>query len=158
MKIRDIMTPEPRTCAPDTTLAAAAGLMWDTDCGILPVVEEGALVGVVTDRDICIALATRNARAATMAVGEVAGRTVWTCGPDEDPRAALVAMNAHRVRRLPVVDAGGTLVGVVSMNDLVLAAGAGAPVRNDEVVDTLKGICAHHLPTPYVVEPGAPTA
>jgi CBS domain-containing protein len=81
MKIRDIMTPEPRTCTPEMTLAAAAGLMWDTDCGILPAVEDGALVGVVTDRDICIALATRNARAAAMKVSDVAGRTVWTCGP-----------------------------------------------------------------------------
>ena len=140
------MTPEPRTCTPETTLAAAAGLMWDTDCGILPVVENGALVGVVTDRDICIALATRNARAAAMKVGEVAGRTVWTCGPDEDPRAALAAMKAHRVRRLPVVDAGGNLVGVISLNDLVLAGGPNAPVRSEDVVDTLHAICAHHLP------------
>lgn len=151
MKIRDIMTPEPRTCTPETTLAAAAGLMWDTDCGILPVVENGALVGVVTDRDICIALATRNARAAAMKVGEVAGRTVWTCGPDEDPHAALAVMEKHRVRRLPVVDVGGNLVGVISMNDLVLAAGPNASVRSHEVVDTLKAICAHHLPAPRVV-------
>jgi len=150
MKIRDIMTPEPRTCTLEMALAAAAGLMWDTDCGILPVVEQGALVGVVTDRDICIALATRNARAATMKVGEVAGRTVWTCGPDEDLHAALAVMERHRVRRLPVVDAGGALVGVISINDLLLAAGPSAPVRNDEVVDTLKGICAHHLPAPKV--------
>lgn len=145
MKIRDIMTPQPRTCTPETTLAAAAGLMWDTDCGILPVVENGALVGVVTDRDICIALATRNARAAAMKVGEVSGRTVWTCGPDEDPRVALATMTAHRVRRLPVVDAGGHLVGVISLNDLVLVGGT-APVRSKDVVDTLRAICAHHLP------------
>ena len=150
MKIRDIMTPDPRTCTPETTLAAAAGLMWDTDCGILPVLENGALVGVVTDRDICIALATRNARAAAMKVGEVAGRTVWTCGPDEDPRAALAVMGQHQVRRLPVVDVGGTLVGMISMNDLVLAAGPGGPVRNDQIVGTLKGICSHHLPAPKV--------
>jgi CBS domain-containing protein len=133
------------------TLAAAAGLMWDTDCGMLPVVENGALVRVLTDRDICIALATRPARAAAMKVGEVAGRTVWTCGPDEDPHVALAAMKTHRVRRLPVIDAGGHLVGVISLNDLVLAAGPAAPVRSDEVVDTLKGICAHHLPAPKAV-------
>jgi CBS domain-containing protein len=151
MKIRDIMTPEPRTCTPETTLAVAAGLMWDTDCGILPVVEDGALVGVVTDRDICIALATRNARAAAMKVREVASRTVWTCSPDEDPRAALAAMKKHRVRRLPVVDTGGSLAGVISLNDLVLAAGTSAPVRNEEVVATLKAICAHHLPASHAV-------
>jgi CBS domain-containing protein len=151
MKIRDIMTPEPRVCTPETTLAVAAGQMWDTDCGILPVVEDGALVRVLTDRDICIALATRPARAAAMKVGEVAARTVWTCGPDEDLHVALAAMKTHRVRRLPVVDARGHLVGVISLNDLVLAAGPDAPVRGDEVVDTLKAICAHHLPAPKAV-------
>ena len=150
MKIRDIMTPEPRTCTPETTLAAAAGLMWDTECGILPVVEHGALVGVVTDRDICIALATRPARAAAMKVRDIAGRTVWICGPDEDAHAALAVMEKHRVRRLPVVDAGGTVVGMISMNDLVLAAGPVAGVRNDSIVDALKSICAHHLPMPKV--------
>ena len=60
MKVRDIMTGEPRTCSPGTNLAAAAELMLDGDCGILPVMEDGKLVGVVTDRDMYIALATRN--------------------------------------------------------------------------------------------------
>lgn len=146
MKIRQIMTPEPRTCHPDMTLAAAAGLMWDTDCGFLPVVENGRLVGVLTDRDISVALAVRSARAADMKVGDIAGRTVWTCRPEDDLRAALAVMKAHRVRRLPVVGTSGAVLGVVSMNDLVLAAGPNAAVRSDEVVETLKAICAHHLP------------
>ena len=63
MKVKDIMTREPRTCTSDTTVAGAASLLWEGDCGILPVVEDGKLVGVVTDRDMYIALATRNARA-----------------------------------------------------------------------------------------------
>jgi len=69
MKVKDLMTREPRTCSPDTTLAAAAHLMWDGDCGILPVVDDGELVGVVTDRDMYIALATQNARASHLRVG-----------------------------------------------------------------------------------------
>ena len=60
MKIKDIMTPQPTTGAPDTSLAAAAELMLDADCGLLPVVEDGKLVGIVTDRDMFIALATRD--------------------------------------------------------------------------------------------------
>ena len=72
MKVKDLMTREPRTCSPDTTLAAAAHLMWDGDCGILPVVDDGELVGVVTDRDMYIALATQNARASHLRVGAVA--------------------------------------------------------------------------------------
>ena len=71
MKIKEIMTGEPRTCSLGTNLAAAAALMLDGDCGILPVVEDGKLVGVVTDRDMYIALATRNTRASEFTVREV---------------------------------------------------------------------------------------
>ena len=142
MKVRELMTAPARTCGPDTTLAVAARLMWDGDCGILPVVDDGELVGVVTDRDMYIALATRNMRASEARVGAVATRRVATCGPDEDVKAALVTMKRARVRRLPVVDGAGTLVGMLSINDLLLAAGAGKPVRNQDVVDALKAICA----------------
>ena len=61
MKIKDVMTPAPVVCAPGTTLAQAAAMMLEADCGLLPVVASDALVGVVTDRDMYIALATRNA-------------------------------------------------------------------------------------------------
>ena len=76
-----------------------------------------------------------------MTVGDVTSRRVWTCAPDDEVQVALDAMKTHRVRRLPVV-ADGSLVGIVSMNDVVLAAGAGKAVRNEEVVDTLRAICA----------------
>jgi CBS domain-containing protein len=151
MKVKEIMTAEPRTCAPDTTLAVAAALMLDGDCGILPVVEKGALVGVVTDRDMYIALATRNTLASQVKVGEVARKTVATCEPEDDVHAALATMKQARVRRLPVVGFGGTVLGIISMNDILLAAGPSKPVRNDEVVDTFQAICAHHHPVPHVV-------
>jgi CBS domain-containing protein len=151
MKVKEIMTAEPKTCAPDTTLAAAANLMWEGDCGILPVVENGAVVGVVTDRDMYIALATRNKLASEVKVDDVARHTVLTCEPEDDVHAALTTMKRARVRRLPVVGFGGTVLGVVSMNDILLAAGPAKPVRSDEVVDTLQGICAHHHPVPHVV-------
>lgn len=150
MQIKNIMTTEVRTCAPATSVAAAAALMLDGDCGILPVVENGKLVGVVTDRDMYIALATRNTLASRLTVGEVARRQVWTCTADDDVHAALATMKEHRVRRLPVVGFGDSLVGMVSMNDLLLAAGPRKTVRSDEVVDTLQAICAHHHPTPHV--------
>lgn len=150
MKIKDIMTTDVRTCSPGTNLAAAAALMLDGDCGILPVMDEGKLVGVVTDRDMYIALATRDAPASRVTVGEVARQQVWTCGPDDDVHAALKTMEAHRVRRLPVEGFSGSILGIVSMNDILLAAGAGKAIRSDEVVDTLQGICAHHHPAPHV--------
>jgi CBS domain-containing protein len=142
MKVREIMTAKPKTASPGTTLAAAAHLLWDANCGILPVVEAGKLVGVVTDRDMYIALATRNTPASQITVSDVATSTVWACGPDDEVQVALDAMKARRVRRLPVVDAGA-LVGIISLNDVVLAAGTGKAVRNEEVVDTFKAICAH---------------
>ena len=122
MKIKDIMSSEPRTCSAGTNLAAAAALMLDGDCGILPVMKDGKLVGVVTDRDMYIALATRNKRASEMTVGEVVQTPVYTCSPDDDVQAALETMKQHCVRRLPVEGFGGMVMGVVSMNDIVLAA------------------------------------
>lgn len=151
MKIKDIMTREPAICSRGTNLAAAAKLMLDADCGILPVVDdESKLVGVVTDRDMYIALATRNRLASQVTVGDVARTTVFTCAPDDDVESALQTMRQHRVRRLPVAGFGGAVVGIVSMNDIVLAAGARKPVRNEAVVETLQAICAHHLPVPHI--------
>jgi len=150
MKIKDIMTMDVRTCAPDTDLATAGAIMLDGDCGILPVVDKGKLVGIVTDRDMFIALATRNRRASQLTVGDVARKSVFTCSPDDDVHAALATMKAHRVRRLPVAGFGDTVMGIVSMNDLVLAAGTWKPVRSEEVVETFQQICAHHHPVPHV--------
>lgn len=151
MKVKDVMTSEPRTCTLDTTLAAAAHLMWEDDCGILPVVEHGKLAGVVTDRDMFIALATRDVRASQLSVGEVFTKAVLTCEPEDDVHAALALMKEGRVRRLPVVGFGRTVLGVVSMNDILLAAGPGKPVRSEEVVDTFQAICAHHHPVAHLV-------
>ena len=151
MKVKDLMTKEPKTCTPETTLAAAAQLMWEGDCGILPVMDDGELVGVITDRDMYIALATQNARASHLRVGAVARTLVATCEPEDDVRVALARMKQARVRRLPVVGFGRTVLGILSMNDIVLAASDDSGVSAEEVVDTLRAICGHHHPVPHVV-------
>ena len=151
MKVKDIMITAPHVCGPETSLAEAAALMLDADCGMLPVVDDhGKLAGVVTDRDMYIALATRNVCASQLTVGAVARSTVITCSPDDEVHAALDAMKRHRVRRLPVEGFNGAVAGILSMNDIVLAAGARTPVRSDEVVEALQSICAHQRPTPHV--------
>jgi CBS domain-containing protein len=142
MKVREIMTTQPKTASRNTSLAAAAQLLWGADCGLLPVVDGGKLVGVVTDRDMYIALATRNKPASQLTIDDVTTGKVVTCGPEDDVHVALDTMASQRVRRLPVTQ-DGALVGVISMNDFVLAAGTDKPVRNDEVVQSLKAICAH---------------
>ena len=151
MKVKELMTQEPRTCTPDTSVAEAAHLMWEADCGILPIVDDGELVGVVTDRDMYIALATQDARAAHLRVGAVATKKVVTCAPEDDVETALAAMRDARVRRLPVVGFGNTVVGLLSMNDIVLVAGADKPVRADDVLDALRAICGRHHPARHIV-------
>ena len=150
MTVKNLMTSAPRTCTQATNLAEAAVLMLDADCGILPVVDDdGKLIGVVTDRDMYIALATRNTPASQLTVGEVAHRKVFTCGPDDDVQSALATMKQHHVRRLPVEGFGGTVAGIVSMNDILLAAGKKG-VADADIIDTLQAICAHHHPAPHV--------
>jgi CBS domain-containing protein len=150
MKVKDVMTATARTCGPGTNLAEAAALMLDGDCGFLPVVDHDHLVGVVTDRDLFIALATRNKLASEVMVGEVAQAPAWSCAPDDEVHQALALMREHHVRRLPVAGFGDTVLGVISMNDVLLAAGAKKPINATEVVDALQEICAHHHPTPHV--------
>ncbi len=150
MKVRALMTSMPRTCSPGTNFAEAAKLMREGDCGILPVVDDGKLVGVITDRDMCVALATQNKRASRIKVSEVAQTSVYTCGPDDDVHAALAQMSEHRIRRLPVEGFGKTLVGIISMDDILLAAGPSQAVRDAEVLKTFQAICAHHHPSPRI--------
>ena len=147
MQIAEVMSPGPIMCAPETTVAEAAHLMWEGDCGVLPVVAGRTLKGVVTDRDLFIALATRDAKASQLTVGAVLQANLVTCSPRDDVHQAMGKMKAHRVRRLPVVDGDGTLVGIVSMNDLVLAVSPGTALGGT-VVDTLQTISEHQLPVP----------
>ena len=146
VKVGDLMTSGVITCTPDTSAATAAALMLQGDCGILPIVDHGALVGVVTDRDLFIALGTRNLRPTELSVGEVAPKRVWTCRSNDEVSAALAMMHTHRLRRLPVTDDAGRVIGLLSVNDLVLESGAEKSVRSDALLKTLQGICAHHQP------------
>lgn len=147
MQIAEVMTPGPITCSPETTVAEAARLMWEGDCGVLPIVRDRSLVGVVTDRDLFIALATRDAKPSELNVGAVVRPGPITCTPRDDVHQAMAKMKSYRVRRLPVVEKDGTLVGIVSMNDLLLTI-APETTLGGKVVDTLQTISEHQLPVP----------
>jgi CBS domain-containing protein len=151
MKVKDLMSTGVRTCTPDTTVADAARLMREGDCGMLPVVDDGELVGVVTDRDICIARALHDVRASHVRIGALATQTVVTCAPEDDVKTALTLMTQARVRRLPVVGVGRTVLGVLSMNDIVRAVEADGGTLEDRVIETLQAICGHHRREPHVV-------
>ena len=146
MKAKDLMTTQPRTCSSATNLAAAAEIMLAADCGMLPVVDEGRLVGVVTDRDLYIALATRNRCAADLTVGDVAQSPVHTCAPEDEADAVLATMRTHRVRRVPVEGFGGTVLGVISLDDVAVAAGADRALADRDVVATLQAMRSPHHP------------
>ena len=149
MKVKDVMTHDVKTCTPDTNLAATAMIMWENDCGIVPVVHsDGKVIGMITDRDICMAVATKNRTTSDVAVSEVFTGNLYACTPDDDIRDALKVMRTERVRRLPVINAYGMLEGILSLNDVVLRAesaqGKKMPaVTYDDVINTLKAICTN---------------
>ena len=115
------------SCGEETSLSAAARLMEENDCGALPVMKNGRLVGIVTDRDMCLAI-TRPSAADTP-VREVMTSRVATCKADDDVRVALATMAARQVRRLPVLDERGGVAGILSMDDVVLRAEEPDPSR-----------------------------
>jgi CBS domain-containing protein len=151
MKVSEIMSGAPAYCRPETNLAAVAEIFWSRNCGILPVVDsESRVVSVVTDRDVCIALGTRNCRAADLTVGDLANKPAVTCSEDEDIRVALARMGGAKLRRLPVVNAAGELRGLLSMDDVVSSApfkaAKGDELTPEEVVSALKRLYAPLLP------------
>jgi len=120
MKIKAIMTDQVKSCGPDTNLGSVVETMWTSDCGIVPVVNEGgAAIGVITDRDICIALGTRDVPASTLVARNVMSEPVIGCEAEDDCVEVLLTMQEYHVRRLPVRGTGGLLVGIVSIDDIV---------------------------------------
>ena len=143
MLARDVMSGPPETCLPHTDLAAVTRLMWDRDCGAIPVVDAaGHVVGIVTDRDICIATATRRLLPEHIAAAQVMSRDVRTCLPGDTAAQALAAMKAAKVRRLPVVDATGHLHGMLSITDVIRAVGRDGGPAPEAVVEALAAIGA----------------
>lgn len=151
MKVQEIMTKDVQCCGPETNLALAAKMMWDSDCGALPVVnEEGRVIGMITDRDICMAVATKGRLASDITVWETSSGQLYSCRPQDDIHDALNTMAVHKVRRLPVVDDDGVLMGILSMNDVILnaekAKGETLPdLSYDAVMKTLKAISEHRV-------------
>jgi CBS domain-containing protein len=144
MKISDLMARDVVTCGVDDTLETAANLFWSRDCGAIPVVDAGGrLAGIVTDRDACLGafFAGRSLREVPLAT--TMARTVRTCRADDDLDVALRRMKEHRVRRLPVVDADGCVVGMVGLADLASAALSGGAARGRGIgADELAGLVA----------------
>ena len=147
MLVSDIMTTRVHRCRTRDTLERAAQLMWDHDCGALPIEDErGHTVGVVTDRDICMAAYTQGKPLGAIPVTVAGSRSVHSVRPDTKVEVAEAVMEMHRIRRLPVIDIGGNLVGMLSLADIVRCAHA-QPVHEandglgaERIVSTLESV------------------
>jgi CBS domain-containing protein len=152
MKVKEIMTQSAVCCNPETNVGAAVELMWVRNCGMLPVVgADQKLVGIVTDRDICIAMGTRNRLAGELNVGEIATKNVFTCAQDEEIHDALLTMAGKHVRRLPVVNSKGIPQGILSMDDVIthgdLYKWEGCcELSSEEIIRSLKQLFRQTLP------------
>jgi CBS domain-containing protein len=155
MYVEEIMSRPVKACSPADDLVVPARLMWEHDIGWVPVVDErGHAVGVVTDRDLCMAAYTQGRGLSDIRVDAVMSRLLVACSPDDALTQAEKLMRDYQVRRLLVVDTFGKLLGVVSQNDLVREASRETSARRrdrelseHEVMNTLAAIGAqrHHM-------------
>ncbi len=133
MNIRDVMTPNPRTVSSGDSIQSAAAIMRDEDTGVVPIVDNGRAVGVVTDRDIVVR-AVADGSQLNQTVGQIATNAVVCASPEMSTREAAQLMSDHQVRRLPVVE-NERLVGIVSIGDLAVKEG-----KDGRTGDTLQAI------------------
>jgi CBS domain-containing protein len=152
MKVKEIMTQSAVCCNADTNVGAAVELMWVRNCGMLPVVGiDRKLLGIVTDRDICIAMGTRNRLAGELSVGEIANRNVFTCKPDDEIHEALHTMATKQVRRLPVVNDQGIPQGILSIDDIIAHGDLNkwegcCELSSEEIIRSLKKLYGQKFP------------
>lgn len=148
MKVKELMTTDVKACSPHDTLNRAAQLMWENDCGAIPVVDqEMRVVGMITDRDVCMAAYTQGARLSESRVERSMSGDVRTCASGDDVGTAEQMMRVQQIRRLPVVDGDGQLVGILALGDIARQAereraskNRKRQIKDVEIVETLGAI------------------
>lgn len=146
MKVEEVMVRDVKFCTSDDSLNHAAQIMWETDCGCVPVTDnDGRAIGMLTDRDICMAAFTQGATLNALRVSDSMSRELFGCRPDDDLLAAQQVMREHRVRRLPVMGEAGKVIAIISLTDVARAvARTHSAAGKAKVADTLVTICAAH--------------
>ena len=147
MQVKQIMTRDVKAIRPGDNLDSAARILWENDCGCVPVLDDASRVtGMLTDRDICMAAYFEGRPLRDIQVASAMARTVFSAKLEDTLVAAEKVMQAQRVRRLPVVDAAGNLAGLLSLNDLARAAARERATRgrkelsDAEVSETLAAV------------------
>ncbi len=153
MRVQEIMTRHVATCRPDQSANDAARIMWERDCGCVPVCDaDGDLVGIVTDRDLCMAAYLRSAPLREIEIESVMSRVVQTCRPTDGIEDVERRMATAQVRRIPIVGGVGQVIGIVSLSDIVRARARSVPSRLFErlVSDIARTFAAITEPRPRV--------
>jgi CBS domain-containing protein len=155
--VHDAMRTRVHVCAPEDTLARAAQLMWEKDLGCLPVCAPGRkVIAMLTDRDISMAAFVQWKHLAETSVESAMSRSIYTCSPDDELARAEDIMRQYQIRRLPVVDAEGVLVGFLSLGDVARYVWQHSPrqsgsLAQQRLTETLAAICEprfHSIPPP----------
>lgn len=145
MKIQKLMSAPAIHCQHTDTLNTAAQLLWEHDCGVLPVTDsDGKLVGIVTDRDICMAAYTTGRALADIPVVSTMVKQVYSCQAGEPVVVAERLMRDHQIRRIPVVDPESRPIGILSLNDVARHAASGRKTDGAEhsLTETMAAICS----------------
>jgi CBS domain-containing protein len=131
-RVRTVMTPDVITCSPTDTLHRAAQVMWERDCGVVPVVDAGGVIaGIITDRDLCMGAFTQGLPLVAIPVGRVASTQVHTVLADSSIDEAVALMRSRQVRRVVVVDGGRRVVGILALADVARYVSELGPTRKD---------------------------
>ena len=147
MRIREIMSTPAVTCHPGEPLESAARLMWECDCGVVPIVDEdGCLAGMVTDRDIAMAAWMKGRTLKEIPIAEAMARQVFSCRPDDAIEDAERLMSRQQIRRLAIVDGEGHPVGVLSLGDIARSTARHGNGEDTDVVRSLAEISKPRRP------------
>lgn len=158
MKISELMTRTVQVCRATDMLDRAAQLMWDHDIGTLAVVDEhDKVIGMITDRDACMAAYIRGGALRDIPVEVAMSKHVVTCSPDDSDTVVAEIMAKHKIRRVPVVDDGHRPIGMLSLNDLARTMAHGRNVPATAVAGTLAAICEHRTAVPAGGQAQAPS-
>ena len=134
MMVQSLMTQNPKCCRADESVQCAARMMWECDIGSLPVVDaDKRVVGMITDRDICMTTYFQDRPPSQIRVQEAMATKIIACRPDDDIRSAERLMQDNQIRRLPVIDRDGHLLGMVSINDLARKAATDRHLSSPQV-------------------------
>lgn len=138
MRVRELMTQPVYSCSIEDRANTAAQIMWEHDCGVVPVVDQGGrVVGVLTDRDLCMAAHFQNRPLTDIAIASVMAQQVCTCLAEDDVVEAERLMAERQIHRLPVVSNDGSLIGILSLADVARQAKGTTSGRRDDVVSQL---------------------